>query len=262
MRTTNAQRHAVAWRAATLICLALVLACEATSPGWPIRRPARIASRAASCLSTPTWVKESDIPREPQKSPPMVIWEVSEIRSSKSRRLPTSYAAGDALAARCLSCTAEHNGWFEFSQGLADGYHLLAGDRRHYVRDEYLFDDAELDCNRPEFLMYYGTPKGKMLAGLMFYVSRPDRRGPQIGGASTLWHYHIWSKPKCLIDGLLLVSEARDGRCARGEPRYRSPEMMHIWFLDHPDGRFATTMWLGRERLDAALEQRAAEPTR
>jgi len=256
-RATNARQLALACQAATLLCLVLTIACEAERRvADPPPGPDRFARRFLPFDAA--WNKESEIPREPQKSPPMVIWEVSEVdpRSEPTRE---QLAAGEALAARCLA-TAERKGWFEFSQGLADGYHLLAGDRRHYVRDEYIFDDAELDCDRPEFLMYYGTPKGKMLAGLMFYVSRPDRRGPQVGGPNTLWHYHIWSRAKCLVDGLLLVSEAQKGRCARGEPRYRSPEMMHIWFLDHPEGRFATTMWLDREQLDAALEQRAAEP--
>jgi hypothetical protein len=35
--------------------------------------------------------------------------------------------------------------------------------------------------------------------------------------------------------------------------------MLHVWFLEHPDGPFATTMWLDREVLEAAIRARGAE---
>jgi hypothetical protein len=95
----------------------------------------------------------------------MVIWELSE---ADPRRQPTAeqQAAASALVARCRG-VAERKGWFEFQQGLADGYRLMKGDLRHYVNEAFLFDDALLDCERPEYLMYYGTPQGKLLAGAM-----------------------------------------------------------------------------------------------
>lgn len=68
-----------------------------------------------------------------------------------------------------------------------------------------------------------------------------EARGPQVGGPLTLWHYHVWFRPKCLRGGLLSTGEGRNG-CRDGEPSHRSPEMLHLWFLDHPMGRFATTM--------------------
>ena len=99
------------------------------------------------------------------------------------------------------------------------------------------------------------------LAGLMFYTRRSDERGPQVGGPLTRWHYHVWASPNCLVDGLLSVGSPRDGRCARGEPAHRSPEMLHVWFLDHPEGPFATSMWLKPDQLRTLIErdeQRAA----
>ena len=187
----------------------------------------------------------------------MVIWEVSE-PDPNGKPSPAQRAAADDLVVRCRE-VAERRGWFSFEQGLADGYRLMVGDRRHYVNEEYLFDGAALDCERPEFLMYYGTPRGKLLVGLMFYANGPDQRGPQTGGPLTRWHYHIWFRSKCLRGGLLLTGEGKNG-CADGDPSHRSPEMLHVWFLDHPDGPFATAMWLDREHLEAAIEARAAEP--
>jgi len=202
----------------------------------------------------PGWVRESDIPERPQVTPAMVIWEVSELAPT-TQTTPAQQAAADALVARCAAAARRH-GWFEFEKGLADGYRLMTGDRRHYVNEDYLFDDAVLDCERPEFLMYYGTPKGKILTGLMFYAPGLTERGPQIGGPLTVWHYHIWFRAKCLRGGLLLTEAGPNG-CRDGAPSHRSPEMLHLWFLDHPEGRFATTMWLDREQLDAAIADRA-----
>jgi hypothetical protein len=232
-----------------------LLACSEPPPiPEPPPGPPRLARRFLPF--DPSWIPESEVPRRPQIEPAMVIWEVSE-PDPTAPPTPAQRTAAAALVARCRE-EAERRGWFDFRQGLADGYRLMVGDRRHYVNAEHLFDDAVLDCTRPEFLMYYGTPRGKLLAGVMFYARAADERGPQIGGPLTLWHYHIWFRPKCLRGGLLLTGEGRNG-CRDGDPSHRSPEMLHVWFLDHPDGPFATTMWLDREHLDAALEAHASE---
>ena len=200
-----------------------------------------------------SWIPERDVPREPQRTPHMVIWELS----AHAGRAPTpaEQAAADAFVARAFEA-AERHGWFDFERGLADGFHLMHGDRRHYYNERYVFDDVVLDPDRPEFLMYYGTPSGQKLAGMMFYTRRPDERGEQFGGPLTVWHYHVWSSPNCLVDGLLSVGTADEhGRCERGEPRSRTPEMIHVWFLDHPEGPFATSMWLEPEQLRALIER-------
>ena len=145
----------------------------------------------------------------------------------------------------------------------SDGYRLLHGDKRHYYNEANVFDDALLDPDRPEFLMYYGTPKGQKLAGMMFYTRRPDERGPQIGGPLTRWHYHVWAEPNCLLEGLLSVASAGpDRRCERGTPEHRSPEMIHVWLLEHPEGPFGTSMWLRPEQLRALIERDEQRETR
>jgi hypothetical protein len=137
---------------------------------------------------------------------------------------------------------------------MADDYHRFYGDRYHYYNQEYVFDDAILDCDRPEFLMYYGTPEGKHLAGFMFLTTRPDESGPEVGGPLSRWHYHVWTRPHCLLGGMLSVAvPEQSGRCARGLRTHRSPEMLHLWLFEHPQGRFATTMHLRQEQIRELL---------
>src|SRR5436305_5731561 len=53
---------------------------------------------------------------------------------------------------------------------ISDGFELQWGDREHYVKREFAFDDKILDPDRPEFLMYRDTPRGKLLMGFMFFT--------------------------------------------------------------------------------------------
>jgi len=153
----------------------------------------------------------------------------------------------DELVRKCRE-SAERHGWFDFEQATKDGFKLMYGDLTHHVNEAYVLDDKILDPDRPEFVMFYDTPFGKRLAAFMFLARTPTERGPQIGGPLTVWHSHVWPKPKCLLGKVLLVGEPdQNGRCARGESGHRSPEMLHVWFIDHPHGPFATHMTLSRE---------------
>ena len=117
----------------------------------------------------------------------------------------------------------------------------MGKDKEHYPSHEYLFDDKVLDPDRPEFLMYSDTPRGKLLVGYMFFTRTNEEKGPQPGGALTAWHYHPWQpQGRCLLKGLLPVGRPdASGQCAEGVLVMRSPEMMHVWFVDHPLGPFA-----------------------
>ena len=50
----------------------------------------------------------------------------------------------------------------------------------------------------------------------------------------------------------------QDGRCERGVPMHRSPEMLHIWLVDHPRGPFSTSMYLEPKLMMKLLEKREA----
>jgi len=205
-----------------------------------------------------TWRPEREIPSRPQESPAMVLWELTAFDPGTSPTAEQS-ARAQAFLEQCYRAALEH-GWYDFKQGLADGYQLMLEDRRHYENRAFILDDRVLDPDRPEFLMYYGTPKGKRLSGFMFYVDEARGRGPQLGGNLTIWHYHVWKRKLCLLEGLISVGLAdAKGVCKEGLPVHRSPEMMHVWLVDHPDGPFATSMMIEPGVFQRLVVQRNAE---
>ena len=148
---------------------------------------------------------------------------------------------------------ALRNGWFDNEKGLADGYEKMYGDPVHYVNIEYVFDGETLNLEKPEVLMYYKSPQGDYLMGIMFLAI--GERGPQVGGPLTVWHYHI-DRTMCYEQGVLPVATLdKDNSCAAGFHNIRSPEMLHLWFFDHPDGRYATTMGLSGDTLNFGIKQ-------
>jgi len=230
----------------------LLWSCERAQPPESTASSSRFARMFLPRASG--WVPEAEVPREPQEEPRMVIWEATAWPDREEPSLVEREAA-DRLVADAYAA-AERHGWFDFQRARADGYRLLYGDKRHYYNEDYIFDDVLLDPNRPEFLMYYGTPRGQKLAGMMFYARSPSERGPQVGGPLTRWHYHVWASPNCLVAGLLSVaSPDANGECARGDSAHRSPEMLHVWLMDRPEGPFATSMWLRPDQLKALMQR-------
>ena len=147
--------------------------------------------------------------------------------------------------------SARRHGWFDFQQAAKDGFTRMYGDELHYVNQDYVLDDHMLDPDRPEFLLFYNTSSGRRLAAFMFLTRTPAERGPQVGGPLTVWHYHFWSKKRCLLNSLFVVGDPDgSGHCPAGELAQRSPEMMHVWFVEHPQGPFATDMSLTKELKD------------
>lgn len=145
------------------------------------------------------------------------------------------------------------NGWLSKEKGLSDGYEPMFGDPVHFVNVEYVFDGETLNPEKPEVLMYYNTPQGEFLMGVMFLAIA--ERGPQVGGPLTRWHYHI-DRRMCYEQGVLPIgTKKEDGSCEAGFPNIRSPEMLHLWFFDHPEGRFATKMGLSAETLKFGVRQ-------
>ncbi|MDP6979308.1 MAG: hypothetical protein QF570_12010 [Myxococcota bacterium] len=239
-----------------LVTLAVfdLTACAPEAP--PETGPPRWARRIVPFENT--WRPESEIPAEPQESPAMVLWELTAFEPG-SPPTPEQQAAADALLEDCYRAALEH-GWYDFEKGLADGFQLMFEDRRHYENREYILDDRVLDPDRPEFLMYYGTPRGKRLSGFMFYTDEPLARGPQPGGNLMIWHYHVWKQTLCLLDGLVSVGVGdSSGRCKDGTPTHRSPEMLHVWLIDHPEGPFTTSMMLEPRLFRRLVEQRNRE---
>ena len=147
----------------------------------------------------------------------------------------------------------ERNGWLSKEKALSDGYEKMYGDPVHFVNVEYVFDGETLNLEKPEVLMYYKTREGDFLMGIMFLAI--GERGPQVAGPLTEWHFHI-DRRMCYERGVLPIDTIDDRKsCGKGVPNIRSPEMLHVWFFDHPDGRFATTMGLSEEVLNFGIRQ-------
>jgi len=101
--------------------------------------------------------------------------------------------------------------------------------------------------------MYYKTEQGEFLMGVMFIAV--GRRGQQVAGPLSKWHYHI-DRGMCYEQGVLPIGRHEEGEsCEAGVANIRSPEMLHVWFFDHPDGRFATRMGLSQEQLKTGIRQ-------
>jgi hypothetical protein len=229
------------------VCVAACAGCDgAPSQDLPERHARRFIPFDSN------WIPESEVP---EKSAYQTIWEFSETLDEPG---PAERKAAKDWLERCYEA-AQRNGWYDFEKGIAGGWEsLMPTDPYHYRNREYMLDGVILDPERPEFLMYYPKPDGtRALAGFMFITRTLHERGPQFAGRISVWHYHDWARPVCVEKEIIWHDFATgDGRCERGEPLHRSPEMIHTWLIDHPKGPFATSMILPPSVVVAGLEQR------
>lgn len=146
--------------------------------------------------------------------------------------------------------TAIKKGWLDFEKAQQDGFTNMYKDRIHFVNRSFLYDGEIANPDKPEFLMFYETQYGPMLMGVMFAV---EQHGPQFGGPLTVWHYHV-EQQICYEKGILPIAQYNEnGECEKGVPKGKSPEMLHLWFFEHPEGRFATRMRLTKKQFDQAV---------
>jgi hypothetical protein len=147
---------------------------------------------------------------------------------------------------------AEREGWFVYANAVRAGFSYDENDPTHYPNDKNLGDDRDLAPDRPEFLMFYPDPDDeaeKVLVGFMFQESTFDAHGEQIGGSLSRWHKHIYGQPVCFDQSLVPHGTHVPGRC-NGVPSSASPEMLHVWFVDHPLSSFASEMTIHRDLIE------------
>ncbi|HZN02772.1 MAG TPA: hypothetical protein VFD06_04200 [Candidatus Polarisedimenticolia bacterium] len=255
---------AFANRVLPIAAAALLAACggrDAAAPEAPAASapaapgPRYVCEYDPDPANLPECELESKYLADPIESSMMMMLEVTRFPAIDPT--PEQKKAAEDLVRRCHA-SAEQHGWHDFAKATADGYKLKVSDDTHYNNVEFLFDDRVLDPDRPEYLMFYDTPKGKVLTGFMFVPRSNTEEGPQIGGNLTRWHYHTWHKPICMVKGIYDTGPVVDGTCATGSPSARSPEMLHVWLLDHPQGPFATAMGLPPALLERLLAEREA----
>ncbi len=132
--------------------------------------------------------------------------------------------------------------WYIEKEAIKSGYLLNPDfDSTHYFNNDYLYDGKEFDPKRPEFLIFQPTIYGRVLIGVMFNADTHLGHGPQLGGNLTVWHFH--TQPGSCWDGHIRRFQlAVDKYCEQGKYSDRSPEMIHVWFVNHPSGIFGSSM--------------------
>ena len=119
----------------------------------------------------------------------------------------------------------------------------------HYVNRSYMTDQYVLDPQHIQSLIYFNGSHGPVLIGAM-YIMPKGEDGPQIGGPLTVWHQHS----NICFDDVTGIAVAfvhsgfedngadKSGSCPRGSSVTRTPQMLHVWLIDNPEGPFASTM--------------------
>jgi hypothetical protein len=94
----------------------------------------------------------------------------------------------------------------------------------------------------------YGRKKDgpDKLWGVMYMINSVEKEGQQVAGPLTKWHYHTYSDKTCYYNGYPIGGRDLEN-CPDKYKSYSSPEMVHVWFIDHPEGVFATEMSVGRQ---------------
>jgi hypothetical protein len=171
--------------------------------------------------------------------------------SATLTRQPT--AAELAAAAKLVADTkAAVVKYARLQAAIAAGYQPMEppdGEIVHYVNPSFMVDAYVLDPNHIQSLIYYNGKQGTMLIGAMYIMPNRAEDGPQIGGPLTVWHQH---KNICFdnVTGIAVAfvhspdfdSTDKSGSCPRGSTLRVTPQMLHVWLIDNPEGPFASTM--------------------
>jgi hypothetical protein len=111
----------------------------------------------------------------------------------------------------------------------------------HYINSAYLRDDAFLDPNKPESLVYRVDGDKRTLVAAMFAASDKSLTDPKLvdwGGPLMQWHVHgdlCWNLKEVVVG---VTDEA--GRCPPNSINAgRNIPMVHVWIAPNDCGPFA-----------------------
>lgn len=226
--------------AAALIAAVLALAGCTNDPAEPAaaRAPATTAPAQGGLLTVGDWrTPDGRYARTMLIGGRELAIEVSDWPLGTAPT-PELKAAADAFVGEARAANAH---LVTEADVLAAGY-VPWEQLGHLVNVAYVEDGAVLDPARPEMIML--DREGKV-AALMFLAADNTAKGPQIGGPATVWHFHPWpdGREQCMYPHGLLPYYPADGVCPEGFLMTdRTPEMIHVWMREHPDGPFATDM--------------------
>jgi hypothetical protein len=119
----------------------------------------------------------------------------------------------------------------------------------HYVNQAYLTTTDVLKPEHVQSLIYYNSTHGPVLIGAMYIMPTLGMPGPQVGGALTSWHHHddlCFDKTTHMVVAFVgdsFFGETDKSRaCPRGSSKLITPEMLHVWLVDNPNGPFDSDM--------------------
>ena len=119
----------------------------------------------------------------------------------------------------------------------------------HYVNGAYFTDADILRPDHVQSLIYFNSTHGPVLIGAMYIMPRLGMPGPEIGGSLTVWHKHdnlCFDRTTGVIvafthDGSANIND-KSGTCPAGSSNRSTPEMLHVWLIENPDGPFGSDM--------------------
>jgi hypothetical protein len=164
------------------------------------------------------------------------------------------HAHGSETPITAAQLTAAMTLWQETTAGTArfadlavaqaEGYTQITpwiGALAHFHNAAYAASSRVLDPTRPDELIYARLPDQSVkLVGAMF-LAKPGQAGPQVGGPLTIWHAH---DNLCFSLRTRMVAALADakGSCPAGTILHPTPEMLHVWLVENPNGVFSEQM--------------------
>jgi hypothetical protein len=99
----------------------------------------------------------------------------------------------------------------------------------HAGNPAYRNDGKLIDPTRPESLVYWRGPQGRLVLVGVLYAVPKGTAVPDVAGPLTRWHSH-----QACVDPAARkkLSKPQDGRCPQGQQLRESGQMMHVWFTD------------------------------
>jgi hypothetical protein len=119
----------------------------------------------------------------------------------------------------------------------------------HYINWQYMTQADILKPQHVQSLIYYNGAHGPILIGAMYLMPSWGSPGPQIGGALTSWHHHdglcVDKQSRLVVaaqGSAFFDKESWSRSCPPGTTKWDTPDMLHVWLIDNPNGPFDSDM--------------------
>lgn len=185
-------------------------------------------------------------------SAPSAAAKASHAHAAAAAAKPVTAAQLEAAARLLTETRAAVAKYADEKVAIAAGYRPMEppdGDIVHFVNSAYMIDADILRPEHVQSLIYFNSSHGPMLIGAMYMMPNRGMTGPQIGGSLTVWHQHAnicfdntTNMAVAFTHSAFFDGSGKSGSCPPGSNTHRTPEMLHVWMIDNPDGPFASDM--------------------